>query len=238
MNASTMASEQFVSGTSAAKAEVICSVNCKPEGLLHPLQATSNLGVALVCPLPALSSQSDLQAGSEREREGGNAKSVVIVIAGQVLNTRIEAQMRVQPVAPAEINFLVRLGQILVGQEHGVAEEAVCGESAVIAPAHKISAQAQRVARLGIQEKEAAGMRRAAKGAVAHQRAKNSDRNIGKCRARAWRPHRPHAQSIAGKCPPHHSIQVGIGGASAEAVSQIQLQFGFRTKGARVCRIY
>ena len=95
--------------------------------------------------LPTLSSQSDPQAGSECERKGGKAEDFFVVLIGEIFDCGIEAQVRVQAQASTEINLLVRLCQILVGQQHGCAEEGIGGEGAVIAAAHKITAQAERV---------------------------------------------------------------------------------------------
>src|SRR5215471_9249288 len=85
--------------------------------------------------LPTLPSQSDFEACSECQRQGGKAEGFVVMFIGEIFDSSVESQMRVQSVTSAEIDFLVALSQIPVGQKHGGAKETIRCKCAVIAAA-------------------------------------------------------------------------------------------------------
>src|SRR5262249_26333167 len=110
----------------------------------------------------------------------GKAEGWVVVFVSQILDCSVEAQVRVESVAAAEINLLVALSQVAIRKKHGGAKEAVGSKGAVIAAADKITAQAQAVLRLGIHQKEGSSVRRAPEWTIAHQRPECPDQNVRK----------------------------------------------------------
>ena len=114
------------------------------------------------------------------------------MFVSHVFNRGIEGQPAAHIVASAEIDFLVSLGQIAIGQKHGIAEKRIAQEGAVIAAAHHVAAQAQQEFWPGITQQETASVRRATEGPVANQRRKRTNRNIGDggIAAERWRKRR------------------------------------------------
>src|SRR5437016_12508382 len=96
------------------------------------------------------------------------------MLIGQVLNSGIEGQPMAQIVAAAEVNFLVGLSQVAIGQKHGIAKKRITQEGAVIAAAYQVTAQPEYEFWPGITQQEAASMRGAAEWTVADQRRKRS----------------------------------------------------------------
>src|SRR5947209_16859984 len=104
------------------------------------------------------------------------------MLAGQVLDGRIELKIMVDSIAAAKIDLLIGRSKIAVRQQHGGAKERIRQKSARVPPADKVAANRERELAPRVSEIKARDVRRAIKWPVSNQRRKGANRDIGKGR--------------------------------------------------------
>ena len=146
------------------------------------------------------------------------------MLAGQVFDCRIKLKITVQTIAAADVDLLVSLSQVAVGQKHCGTERRIEEKRTAVSTANKVSAQRQRQLVSRISEINTADVRSAIERPVSYQRRKCSDRNRWEQWIERWE------KLVAGKRTAHHSIEIGICSACGEAVTKTQIKFGFRAE--------
>src|SRR5260370_8415068 len=130
--------------------------------------------------------------------------------------------MATDAVAAAEIDLLVSLLQVAIGQQHARPKELVEEECTAVTPAHQVTAGRNGEFWLGVSEIKATAVRSTVERAVPDQRRKSSDGNRGERRVERWQ------KLVTGERALDDAIEIRIGSSRAEAVAERNFDFNFR----------
>src|SRR2546423_1490976 len=96
--------------------------------------------VSLFRRLPA---ERDFDAAAEIKRQRGKSCRRIVMLAGQVLDCRVDLKVAIEPITATHIDFLISRCQIAIRKEHVSAEKGVEEKGAAVAAANEVAAHCQ-----------------------------------------------------------------------------------------------
>src|SRR5262249_19009049 len=129
----------------------------------------------------------------------------------------------VEGVAGVQVNELIGVLKIAVGEQHGRAKETVAQEGAAIATAYEGASEVGIEAAAIVGEKDAARVRRAIERASANQRRESADWDIRECGVERG------SERVAGEGFGDGCVEIGVSAASTKSVAEICVESDFET---------
>src|SRR5215471_13319579 len=130
--------------------------------------------------LPALSAQRHLESSADGERQRGEPDHLVVMLAGQILRDRVKRDAAAQTIVATPVEPLVCGFEVAIGQQHGVAEERIAQERAIVAAAHQGTAERRAQSSARVSQGKTSAVGRATERTAALERAENANGNSGK----------------------------------------------------------
>src|SRR6185437_9168683 len=176
--------------------------NCNTEKLAEEAHCLELLRLA--------KEQTDAEAGGSAQ--AGVSEDLLEVLVEKVFDSALEGNAGGGAASAAKVQRGVGWSEIVVGQEHGVAEVCIAEECAVVAAAGDEGAGLGAPAAVVVADHQGAGLGRNAEGARAHQGCECANGNVGKCGVDGGR------DRVGAKALEHEGDEVAVGDASVPSV--------------------